>query len=222
MGYWTYYLAWFAIAYFTRYPWLVLGVPLFFLLRRFVPDPVLWLRTAGRMRALRGQIQANSANVTARRDLARLYLDRRRPRAALVLLDEARKRAPDDAELLYYTGLARLRAGDAAGALEPLVRSVEIDSRVLFGEAYLVAGDALRKIGRYPEAEDAYDRYVVGNTSSMEGLVKLALMREKQGNADGARGALREASDTWAQLPSFRRRKELAWWFRAHVARWVG
>ena len=221
MGYWTYYLAWIAIAYFTRYPWLVVGVPLFFVLRSVVPDPVVWFRTAGRMSRLRAQIGANPANVTARRDLARLYLDRRRPKAALTLLDEARRRSPDDAELLYLSGVARLRAGDAEGALEPLVRAVDTDARISFGEPYLVAGDALRKLGRYPEAEDAYDRYAATNTSSIEGLVKLALVREKQGNREGAQKTLRDASDTWGQLPSYRRRKELAWWLRGHVARWV-
>src|SRR5687768_12299023 len=143
MGFWTYYLAIFLLAYLFQYPWLLAAIVVFFVLRRFIPDPWVWLRTAGRIRALRQQIDANPSNATARRDLARIYLQRLRPGAALRLLERALERR-EDAETLFLTGLARYRAGDAAGALDPLVRSVAIDPRTSFGEAYLVAGDALR------------------------------------------------------------------------------
>src|SRR5262245_23625804 len=106
MGYWTYYLAWIALTYALHRPWVMLGAVLFFVLRPFIPDPWVLARTWGRMRALEGQVAANPSNVTARRDLAELWLERLRPKRALELLDEARRRDPDDAELLYLTGLA--------------------------------------------------------------------------------------------------------------------
>src|ERR1700733_14138451 len=121
MGYWTYYLAWTLLSYAVHQPWMLAGVVVFFVLRPFVPDPWVLARTWGRIRSLEAQIAANPANVTARRDLAVIWLERMRPRRALALLDEARRRDPGDAELLYLTGLARLRCGDAEGALEPLV-----------------------------------------------------------------------------------------------------
>lgn len=219
MGYWTYYLAWFALAYLLRYPWLLAGVLVFFALRRFIPDPVVWLGTMGRIRRLRGDVEANPANARARRDLARIYLQRRRPRGALRLLDEALRRVPDDAELLYLAGLARLRSGEPEGALAPLVRAVELDPRVGFGEPYLVAAEALQRLGRLEEAEDALLRYVDRNSSSVQALTRLALVRSRRNDRQGAREALGEALATWSQVPRFKRRSELGWWLRAQIAR---
>jgi predicted Zn-dependent protease len=221
MGYWTYYLIWILVAYGARHPWLALGAVVFFALRRFIPDPLVWLQTSGRIRRLRQQIEANQANVTARRDLAVIYLQRLRPRTALKLLDEARQREPKDAELLYLTGLAKLRAGDAKGAIEPLVAAVDIDPRVRFGEPYLVAAEALVKLGILEEAADALHRYTHANTSSVEGRVRLALLERRRGDRNAAKEALREALSTWRQVPGYRRRKELRWWFRAQWARLV-
>lgn len=222
MGYWTYYLAWVLLSYAMQEPWLMAGVVVFFVLRRFLPDPVVLARTWGRIRSLDAQISANPANVTARRDLALIWLERMRPRRALELLDEARKRHPDDAELLYLTGLARLRSGDAAGALEPLVKAVEIDPRVRFGEPYLVAAEALAALGKLEEAEDALDRYTDVSSSSLQGWVRLADVRRRRGDKKGAGEALNEAIATWKQVPGYRRRGELGWLLRAYWARLLG
>jgi predicted Zn-dependent protease len=219
MGYWTYYLAWMALTYALHRPWMMAGLVVFFVLRPFLPDPFVLARTWGRIRALDAQIAANPANVTARRDLAVIWLTRLRPRRALTLLDEARTRTPADAELLYLTGVARFRCGDAEGALEPLVQAVDIDPRVRFGEPYLVAAEALLALGRLEEAEDALDRYVSSNSSSLQGYVRLAEVRKRRGDREGAQKALREALDTWSQLPRYRRRSELGWWMRAWAAR---
>jgi predicted Zn-dependent protease len=120
------------------------------------------------------------------------------------------------------TGVARLRCGDAEGALGPLVQAVEVDPRLRFGAPYLAAGEALLQLGRLEEAEDALERYVRANSSSIEGYVRLAHVREKRGDKEGARKAIREALDTWAQLPRFRRRGEVGWWLRAWFERILG
>lgn len=219
MGYWAYYLALMFLSYALARPWVMVLAVVFFALRHVVPDPwVLW-STAGRMRALKSQIAANSSNVTARRDLARIYIDRLQPGSALRLLDEARARHPDDAELLFLTGLARLRSGDAEGALEPLVRVVEIDPRLLYGEPFRVAAQALLKLGRLEEAEDALDRFVGINSSSVEGYTRLAMVRHDRGDKAGASAAIHEALQTFSQMPGYLRRKQIGWWLRAHLAK---
>jgi predicted Zn-dependent protease len=219
MGYWLYYLAPLFLGFALQRPWLAAGVLVVFVFRSHIPDPVVLLKTFGRIRALDAQITANPANVTARRDLAVLWLERLRPRRALELLDEARRRSPDDAELLYLTGVARLRSRDPEGAIEPLVKAVDIDPRVRFGEPYLTAAEALVALGRLEEAEDALERYVSANSSSVQGFVRLSEVRRRRGDHEGARKALTEALATWSVVPGYRRRAEIGWWMRAQLAR---
>jgi len=228
MGYWSYYLLSFFLAYATRNPWAAVLALVFWLCRGFVPDPVVWVRTLGRISKLKGEISLNPANMVATRDLARLYLERKRPGKAITLLEQTRQRmaestrhpqgSRDDAELLFYLGLARFRAGDAAGALEPLVSAVAITPEVGRGDPFMVAADALVKLGRWEEAEDALDRFLDQNQSSIAVYVKLARVRARRKDPDGARDALAQARETWRVLPSFKRRHEWHWYLAALTA----
>jgi predicted Zn-dependent protease len=218
MGYWTYYLAMLALWYLVDHPAVLVGVVVVFLLRGYIPDPYVFMRTARRMRSLRTQIAANPANVTARRDLARVYLERSRPKRALALLQEARKRHPDDAELLFLTGLAQARSRAYEPALQSLIDAVGIDPRTGFGEPYRAAGDVLMKLERYSDAEDAFEHYVDTNSSAVDGWYKLARARAKQGDDTGAKQALDELRDTWRTLPAYLRRKQWSWRLRSVFA----
>jgi len=217
MGYFVYYIGWIVLAYVMQRPPLMLGVVVFLVLRPFLPDPVVLLRTWRRIGVLNRQIAANPANVTARRDLAMLWLERLRPGRALDLLVEADRRDPNNAEILYLMGVAKLRSGDAEGALDPLVRAVGIDARVRFGEPYLVAGQALIKVGRFEEAEDALERYVRANSSSVQGYYLLGKAR-LQRDRDDAKKAFGEARTTFWQLPGFQKRGQVGWWALAVMA----
>ena len=214
-SFWTYYLAWTFLAYALREPWLLAGVAVFLVLRRFIPDPTALFRALSRSRRLRAQVAVNPANVTARRDLAELYLDILRPRAALTLLEAALTRTPNDAELLYLSGLALERAGRHEAALAPLVRAVELDARIRFGAPFLAAGDALSALGRHEEAVDAYERYVDANSSDIVGFVKLARAHVRRGQPTEAEKELREGLATWRSLPAWRKRRAF---FRGYVA----
>jgi tetratricopeptide (TPR) repeat protein len=206
-SYFTYYLGWMLLAYALRRPWVLAGIVLFLLLRRYIPDPAALLRALARGRKLRAQVAINPANITARRDLANIYLDVLRPRAALALVEEALGRAPNDPELLYLSGVALERSGRHEPALAPLVRAVELDPRVGFGGPYLVAGDALSALGRYEEAVDAYERYVATNGGDVTGYVRLARVQARLGERGSAEEALAEGVTTWHSLPGARKRR---------------
>jgi tetratricopeptide (TPR) repeat protein len=207
MGYWSYYLAWTLIAYAMRQPWLLVGVLVFLALRRLIPDPGALFRALSRSGALRTQVELNPANVTARRDLAQIYLDVLRPGAALKLVEQALARTPNEPELLYLAGLALHRVGRHEEALPKLVRAVELDPRVRFGQPYLVAGDALFALGRYEQAVDAYDRYLETNSSDVAGHLRAARAHGRLGDHAAARAAVDEARSTWRSLPQGMKRR---------------
>ncbi|MGE0787737.1 MAG: tetratricopeptide repeat protein [Sandaracinaceae bacterium] len=217
--YWLYYVGVIALSQALDQPAIMLAILPFIVARRWLPDPWVLLRTFGRTRALRAQIEANPANVTARRDLARVYLDRLRPGAALALIDEARERDQDSAELLYLRGVALHRTGRHEEALAPLVEAVDRDPRVSFGEPYLIAGDALSELGRHAEAVDAYERYVDKNSSSIQGWTKLGLAHRNADEKEAEARALREATRTWGQIPWYLRRQQVGWFVRAQLHR---
>jgi predicted Zn-dependent protease len=225
VGYLPYILALWAFQYFAgyahEYPFLILAVVLVYLARRmrWLPDPYLWLKHAGKVGKLKSQIRQNADNVTARRDLARIWLEKKRPRRAIVLLDEARRREPDSPELAFLLGKAHLMAGKAEKSLPFLVESAHQNEKYHYGEAYLLAGRALINLRRDAEAEDALDRYVNINASSVEGRVLLAMARREQGDKKGADAAMHEALETFSHIPGFRRRAELRWWLRANLMR---
>ena len=218
---WTYYAFWLlvptVIALVSAHPAVFGVVVIAFIARRWIPDPVQYLRHAGRVHSLRQQVDINPANATARAQLAEIWLAKRRPRRAIPLLEQALQRDESSAELRYLLGLAHLRAGDAKAALEPLSEALARDQKLRYGSAYLAIGDALAAVGRRDEAIEAYERFTKINTSSLEGLVKLSLVREANGDKPGAEKARAEALDTFRVLPAHHRRRQLWWWFRAKV-----
>ena len=217
MGYLAYYLFVFGASYALRYPYLLAAVAVVWLCRRWLPDPYLYFKHAGHVRRLRAEIAHNAENVTARRDLAKIWLTKKRPRRAIVLLEEARRRDRDSAELPFLLGKALFSAGRAEESLPLLVEAAGKSERQMYGEAYLVAGKALRSLGRFAEAEDAFARYLAINSSSVEGRVLLACVKRELKDAAGAKAATREALETFAQVPRFRRRAELKWYLRARL-----
>lgn len=228
MGYWSYYLLSILIAYATQNPAAAALALVFWLCRGFLPDPVVWLRTMGRISKLQAQIALNPSNMLATRDLARLYLERKRPRRAIALIEQTRQRMAestrhpqgslDDAELLFQLGIAKLRIGEPEAALEPLVAAVAIAPEVGRGDPYMVASDALMKLGRWEEAEDSLERFLSSNQSSVQGYVKLARVRAKRKDEAGMKDAIAQAKHTWGVLPAFKRRHEWPWFVAALVS----
>jgi tetratricopeptide (TPR) repeat protein len=219
VGYLGYYFAWMLLSYGLRQPWLLVGLGVLWLLRGFIPGPGALFGSLGRARRLRQQVTVNRANVTARRDLATIYLDLLRPRRASELLDEGLALAPEDAELLYLSGLALHRAGQHEQALERLLRAVEKDQRLRHGEPYLVAGNALLALGRWDDAIDGYERFLDFNSSHVAVHTQLARAHVGAKHADAARRALRTGLATWHELPGSMKRRQFGAYLRAQSAR---
>jgi tetratricopeptide (TPR) repeat protein len=214
----SYYLFWLIIptliAVVSAHPSILVVVVVAFVARRWIPDPISYVRHAGRVRGLQSQVDINPANAVARAQLGEIWLAKRRPRRAIPMFEQALERDAGSAELKYLLGLARLRSGDAEGALPPLSEALAKEPKVRYGNAYLAIGDALAKLGRLDEAIDAFERFLKINTSSLEGYVKLSAARSRKRDEPGARDARKQALETYRVLPPFQRRKQLGWWLR--------
>lgn len=214
----TYYLFWFLIptllAVVSAHPSILVVAVVAFFARRWIPDPISYVRHAGRVRSLQSQVDINPANAVARAQLGEIWLAKRRPRRAIPMFEQALERDAGSAELKYLLGVARLRGGDAEGALTPLSEALAKEPKVRYGSAYLAIGDALATVGRLDEAIDAFERFLKINTSSLEGYAKLAAARSRKGDEPGARDARTQAFETYRVLPPFQRRKQLGWWLK--------
>lgn len=217
MGYFAYYLIWIGLSFALRYPALAVFALVFWFLRDRLPDPLKWARGYARASRLEQQVATNPANVTARRDLARAYLEGFRPGRALAFLEEARRLRPDDAELLFLTGLAQSRLRRHEEAVASLVAAVQMDGNVGREELYLRAGDSLVALGRGADARDAFEHAIEANSSSLEAYVKLARAERSLGDAAKAKSTLEEATRTYRALPGYARRAQLAWMLRAKL-----
>ena len=221
MGWGSYYLFWFLaptiLAIVSSHPAILLVVVVAFVARRWIPDPYLWLKYLARVRSLSAEIAANPENLVAKRSLAMILLAKRRPKRAVPLLEAALAREPDSAELHFLLGLANLRLGAWQPAVDSLSASLHVDDRLRYGDGYLYAGDALVKLGRLDDAEEAYQRFIAKNSSSLEGRYKLARVRKEKGDVAGAKQAERDVKATYKQLPGFQRRKQFLWYWRTQL-----
>ena len=220
-GWGSYYLFWIVvpaiIAAVSSHPVVLVVVAVGFLARRWLPDPFLFLRYQSRINTLEAEVHANPGNVTARRELAGIWLEKHRPRWALPLLAEALARDPDAKELLYLQGLSQLQAGEPAKAVETFIALVQREPSFRYGEPYLRAADGLIALERWDDADDALERFARINSSSIEGRYKRARVKGARKDAAGRRAAVRDLLEVWRALPSFQRRHQLGWYVRARL-----
>ncbi|MBK9030872.1 MAG: hypothetical protein IPL61_05950 [Myxococcales bacterium] len=217
----SYYLFWLVVpvvlAIVTAYPLVLIVVVVGVAARPWLPDPYQYLRHARRAHGLEAQVRQNPANAVARRELAMMWIERRRPRRALPHLAAARAREPEDLELRMLEGQALALAGRSADAAAEFLAVGEAAPRFRYGAPWLARADALAEAGRWPEAEAALRQFQATNSSSLEGHVKLARARARQGDGAGAAAERRSARALYAELPRFQRRHQRWWYLRAIV-----
>jgi Tetratricopeptide repeat len=224
-GWGSYYLIWLVlptvIALISANPVILVVGVVGWVARRWLPDPYLFFKYSARIRSLDASVRANPANVTARRDLAVIWLAKRRPRKALPLVEQALVREPDSTELRYLLGECFLATGQWDKAVDAFITVLDREPRFRYGDPYLRAADALLALGRWQDAADGLEQYLKINRSSVEAYVKLASARRGEVDRAKAVAALDEARSVYRDLPRFQRRRQLGWYLRATVRRLV-
>lgn len=215
----TYYLFWLVgpalLAIFLEHPAFLGIVALGVVARPWLPDPLLYLRYLARTRKLESEIRVNRANVTARRDLSLIWLEKRRAKRALPLVEEALAQDASSLQLRQLRGVCLLQLRRYEEAVSCFVDVVQRDPRHGFGEPYLRAADALIALGRWDDAEDALEHFVSENRSSVEGQYKRALVARGRGDRRAFKQGLREARSLYREVPRYQQRRQFSWYLRA-------
>ena len=215
----TYYLFWLVgpalLAIFLEHPGFLGLVAVGLVARPWLPDPLLYLRYLARTRRLEGEIRVNRANITARRDLSLIWLEKRRAKRALPLLEEALAQDAGSLQLLQLRGVCLLQLRRYEEAVNCFVDVVQRDPRHGFGEPYLRAADALIALERWEDAEDALEHFIVENRSSVEGQYKRALVARGRGDRAAFKRGLREARTLYGDVPRYQQRRQFSWYLRA-------
>jgi len=185
------------------------------LARRWLPDPIMFFKHRARVRTLQIDIDTHASNATARRDLAKIWLEKHRPQRALPLLERAIARDPNSVELQFLSGVAHLLARQHERAVEALVAVTHREPNFQYGEAFLRAADALIALGRWDDADDALERYVKINSSSIEARCKRVRVCKARKDDEGARKAQADLRDVWRSLPAYQRRRQFGWYLRS-------
>jgi predicted Zn-dependent protease len=179
-------------------------------------DPIQWLRCRLAHPRARGAGAGQPANAVAARAGGDPD-DGRRPARALPHLAAARAREPADIELQLLEGQAQALAGRHAEAATSFAAIGERSPKFRYGAPWMARADALAAVGQWAEADAALARFQAVNSSSVEGHVKRARARARQGDAAGARRERAAGRALYGELPRFQRRHQRWWYARALI-----
>lgn len=196
---------------------LILLVILYVLDRRFIgltPSIARPFRLRSRENRLRRELRMNPHDTSAKHELARILLERRRYAAAEPLLRDVLAVKEESADARCELGLALLKTGRPDEGERLLLEALEADPRAKYGEPYLYLGEALAD--RRPQDAARYmEQFREVHSSSCEGYYRLGQLYRGLNRLVEAKEAYREAVDVYRMLPKYKRRQERRWAFLA-------
>ncbi|ATB31148.1 hypothetical protein MEBOL_004610 [Melittangium boletus DSM 14713] len=180
------------------------------------------LRALGRWRrasALQRALHTNPHDRRARYELADLWVGWGRYAAAVDVLKPNLEAGDDDAATLFLLGVAYLGAGDKARGELLLAEAAKVDPHHQMGAIELERGRFRLKRGDFKGAIEALQRLREARPGTVEGRVLLARALDRDGR-DGEGALMREeAWKEYVAAPSFQRRRERLWAWRARPSR---
>ncbi|MFS0837520.1 tetratricopeptide repeat protein [Paenibacillus sp. 1P03SA] len=204
------------LLYITRSPLLaliILLVLLYVIDRRFIglsPSLLRPLKRNRRISQLRQELRANPHHASSKLELARLLIDKRKYREALVYLREVEPVMSESADVSYEIGLCLLKMDQLQEGLTYMNKALELNPRVKYGDPYLQMGEALAET-EPRQAVEMLERFRDEQSSSVEAYYRLGLLYGKLGRTDKAKEAFRESVEVYKSLPKYSRRKQRRW-----------
>lgn len=181
----------------------------------FFPDPVRWVTRLRRQSTLERTLLGNPHDGRARLELAQLYVQKGKGKAAVEVLRPTFDKGADDIQSVFTMAEACLQAGYAEQGEKLLAHVEELNPEFRVGEVHLVRGRHQLSRGDFAAAKKSFEALVKARRGTVIGRVLLA--QSHQGLGDDATAALLkdEAWEEFASAPRFQRRKERFWAWRA-------
>jgi len=203
---------------------LVLLLLLYFLDRSFIGFFPSFLRPIRRSRRLSKALQdirERPFDVSAKQEAARLYMEKKRWSDARRLLEQIMPVMEHSAEVTCDLGICRVKTGDVEQGERDILRALEMNPRVRYGEPYLRLAEALAPTSA-ERAVAALQRFREANSSSCELYYRLGRFYETLGRKADAKAAYAEAVDVYRALPKYKRKTERRWALLSAARRAVG
>ncbi|MDR9854479.1 tetratricopeptide repeat protein [Paenibacillus sp. VCA1] len=192
---------------------LVLLVIVYLLDRRFVgifPSLTKPFKRMGRISKLRTQIGMNPSDVSSKHELARLLIERKKDDEALKLLLSIQPQSEDSAEFWDDLGTVYLRQGNIGEGEACILKALEMNPRVKYGQPYLRLAEVYKHSDRAKAVEYVH-RFQEIHSSSCEGYYLLGMMYKSLDRKEEARAAFQESIDIYRSLPKYKKRQERKW-----------
>ncbi|MEF2965281.1 hypothetical protein V3851_05495 [Paenibacillus sp. M1] len=197
---------------------LILLLIVYFLDRRFVglfPSVSKPFKRQRRVSKLRQQLSLNHFDVSAKRELAGLLLDKKKFREALGLLEEVQPYSESSAEFWDDLGTAMIGVGRLEEGEGHILHALSINERVRYGQPYLHLATAFREKDAQKALEYAA-KFGEIQSSSSEACYLLGSLYQSLGRKDDAKLALKESIAVYRSLPKYKKRHERKWAVRSY------
>ncbi|NQX62177.1 tetratricopeptide repeat protein [Paenibacillus qinlingensis] len=198
---------------------LILLVILYVLDRKYVGIlPNIWrpFQLNRRASRLRIDLHANPHNTSAKLDLARILIERKKYQEALPYLEQTLPIMQESADVHYEIGLCLLKLGRIDEGETFMLRAIKLNPRVKYGEAYLRLGEALAPLAP-KRAAQFIEQFRDLHSSSVEAYYRLGQLYQQLGRQEDAKRAYREALDIYRGLPRYSRRQQRRWAWLARM-----
>lgn len=200
---------------------IVLLLIVYFIDRRYVgvfPSISKPFKRSRSISRLRQQLSVNPFDVSSKRELARLLLERKKFREAYDLLQEAKSASETSAEFWDDLGTAALGLGRIEEGEEQILHALSLNDRVKYGQPYLHLASAFRE--KDPQKALHYAaKFGEIQSSSSEAYYLLGSLYQSLGSKEEARQAFNESIAVYRSLPKYKKRQERQWALRSLLKR---
>ncbi|MNC42411.1 Tetratricopeptide repeat protein [compost metagenome] len=200
---------------------IILLVILYFLDRRYVgilPSFTKPFRRSRQISKLRTTISLNPNDVSAKFDLARLLIERKRYSESKELLVQIADRYEQSAEYWVELGYANLKLGHLPEGEAQMLQGLEINRKAQYGQPYLRLAEVFRNID-HNKALQYVTQFQEIQSSSSEAYYLAGSMYKALGRKEDAKRAFNESTAIYRSLPKYKKRQERGWALRSYFAK---